>query len=120
MSGTPIDDYLAVQPEPQRATLCALRDRILTVIPDAEECMSYGIPGFRLRGKVVAGIAGYARHVSYFPHSGKVLPVLADRLGDYDWSTGTLHMPVDEPLPQDLIRDLIDEKLRQAFGGAQS
>lgn len=120
VSRNPIDAYLAAQPEPQRSTLQVMRRQILEVIPDAEECLSYGIPGFRFRGKVIAGIAGYAHHVSYFPHSGKVLPALADLLEDYDWGAGTLRVPVDSPLPQELTEALIAEKLRQAFGDAQS
>lgn len=97
-----------------------MRERIRRVVPDAEECLSYGIPGFRFRGKVIAGIAGYAKHVSYFPHSGKVLPALRDRLTELDWAAGTLRLPVDQPLSGDLIAALLAEKIRQTFGEPSS
>ena len=114
MTSTEVTAYLEQQPEPQRSTLETLRSRIRDVIPEAEECLSYGIPGFRVGGKVVAGIAGYARHVSYFPHSGQVLTRMRHMLDGYDWGAGTLRMPIDQPLPTELISALIAERLRQA------
>ena len=115
MSTNEVEAYFAAQPEPQRSTLTEMRARIKRILPDAEECLSYAIPGFRVRGKMIAGIAGYKNHVSYFPHSGKVLPVLADHLTDYEWATGTLRFPIDQPLPDRLVKALIEERLRQAF-----
>jgi hypothetical protein len=72
-------------------------------------------PAFRLDGKVLAGFGAFARHLSYFPHSGKVLPVLADKLTDYDWSTGTLRFAIDQPLPSELVAELVRVRRSQAF-----
>ena len=72
MSEQEIDQYLAALDEPKRSTLEALRRSILEVVPDAEQCISYGMPAFRLQGKVVAGFAAF-KHLSYLPHSGSVL-----------------------------------------------
>ena len=52
MSEQEIDDYLAGLGEPQRSTLEALRSSILAVVPDAEQCISYGMPAFRVEGKL--------------------------------------------------------------------
>ena len=68
-----VDSYLAALAEPKQSTLRALRQTILEIIPEAEPCISYGIPAFRLQGKVIAGFAAYKNHLSYFPHSGSVL-----------------------------------------------
>jgi uncharacterized protein YdhG (YjbR/CyaY superfamily) len=73
-----IDAYLAGVDEPKRAALEQLRRTILGIIPDAEQCISYKIPAFRMHGKVVAGFAAFANHLSYFPFSGSVLGRLAD------------------------------------------
>ncbi|MEI8081610.1 MAG: DUF1801 domain-containing protein, partial [Actinomycetes bacterium] len=100
MAQTVIDDYLADVSEPQRSTLQSLRGTIARLLPDAEECISYGMPAFKLDGKAIAGFAAYKQHCSYFPHSGAVLEVLADDLLDYDWSKGTLRFAVDVPLPE--------------------
>ena len=110
-----IDAYLAELDATKRATLQTVRERIRAALPDAEECISYGMPAFRVEGKVLAGFGAFVRHLSYFPHSGKVLPVLADRLTEYDWATGTLRFPLDAPLPAELITELIRVRREQAF-----
>ena len=93
MSKEEIDAYLETLEEPKRATLRELRQTILGVIPDAEQCISYGMPAFRLRGKVVAGFAAFKNHLSYFPHSGSVIPALRHDVAQYATSTGTLQIP---------------------------
>ena len=78
MSAEEIDAYLAELDEPERGTLEALRRTILEVVPDAEQCISYGMPAFKVGGKAVAGFAAFKHHLSYFPHSGTVLPELSE------------------------------------------
>lgn len=111
MRANEVDAYLAGLEEPKRATLEALRRSILTVVPDAEECTSYGMPAFRVGGKVVAGFAAFKNHLACLPHSGEVLARLGDRLSGYECTKGSLHFPVDEPLPDDLVRSLVEAKL---------
>ncbi len=107
-----VDAYLARLEEPKRTTLEALRRSILAVVPDAEEGISYGMPAFRVDGKVVAGFAAFKNHLAYLPHSGEVLTVLDDRLREYECTKGSLHFPIDEPLPDDLVSSLVDAKLQ--------
>jgi len=61
----------------------------------------------------VAGYAYFKKHCSYFPHSGSVLPELADELSGYTWSKGTLQFSPDEPLPADLVRRLVEVRRAQ-------
>ena len=61
----------------------------------------------------VAGYASFTRHCSYFPHSGAVLTELADDLEGYRWSKGTLQFPIDEPLPEPLVRRLVEARLAE-------
>ncbi|WP_406831990.1 DUF1801 domain-containing protein [Pedococcus sp. KACC 23699] len=111
MPADEVDEYLAGLDEPKRSTLEALRRSILTVVPDAQECISYGMPAFRVDGKVVAGFAAFKHHLAYLPHSGRVLSDLGDAISGYEHTSGSLHFPVDEPLPDDLVRRLVEEKL---------
>ena len=117
MSQQEVDEYLAAVEEPKRTTLEALRRTILRIVPDAEQCISYGMPAFKLDGKVVAGFAAFKRHLSYFPHSGSVLPELTDELSGYTTTKGTLQFPVDQPLPQPLVEKLIAVRRRQLAAG---
>jgi uncharacterized protein YdhG (YjbR/CyaY superfamily) len=111
-----IDDYLASLEEPKRSTLTVLRQSILDVIPEAEQSISYGLPDFRVQGKVVAGFGAFENHLSYLPHSGSVFPGFGDELAPYKRSTGALQFPVDTPLPRELVRKLVTTRMRQAQG----
>ncbi|HUD79500.1 MAG TPA: DUF1801 domain-containing protein [Streptosporangiaceae bacterium] len=119
MSAAEIDDYLHSLEEPKRSTLSQLRRDILAVLPGAEQCLSYGLPGFRIGGKTIAGFAAFKNHLSYLPHSGSVFPELTDELAGYQKSAGSLHFPVDQPLPSGLVEQLIAVRLRQAFHQGQ-
>ena len=115
MSAEEIDRYLEALEEPKRGTLTLLRQRILDVLPDAEQGISYGLPAFKVRGKTIAGFAAFKDHLSYLPHSGSVFPQLADELTGYPCSKGALRFDVDRALPASLVEKLVEVRLRQAF-----
>lgn len=108
-----VDDYLQALPDDQRAALQHLRETILSIIPDAQEVMSYGMPGYRIDSQVVAGFAAFRHHLSYFPHSGSVLAEMADDVADYAQTKGSLHFTVERPLPTALVRRLIRTRRAQ-------
>jgi uncharacterized protein YdhG (YjbR/CyaY superfamily) len=113
VSAEEIDDYLRDVEEPKRRTLEELRGTILEVIPDAEQGISYGLPAFRLHGKTIAGFAAFKDHLSYLPHSGSVLGQLAGDLAGYTMTKGSLHFPIDRPLPSGVVKKLIAMRLRE-------
>ena len=113
MSREQIDAYLAKVEEPKRTTLEQLRRTILSLVPEAEECISYQVPAFRVGGKVIAGFAAFKNHLSYLPFSGSVLNQLPEELASYDKTLSALHFPVDRPLPAPLVKKLIDVRLRE-------
>ena len=85
----------------------------MEVIPDAEQGISYGLPAFRVQGKVVAGFAAFKNHLSYLPHSGSVFPELRRARLDQT-STGALRFAVDTPLPKPLVAKLIAVRMEEA------
>lgn len=107
-----VDAYIAALPEPKRGTLEEVRRRILIAIPDATQKISYGMPGFVINGKVVAGIAAFKNHLAYLPHSGRVFTGLERELTGFMRTMSSLHFKVDEPLSQELINALIEEKMQ--------
>jgi uncharacterized protein YdhG (YjbR/CyaY superfamily) len=115
MSSAEVNTYLADVEEPKRSTLQRLRQTILEVVPEAEEGISYGVPAFRVRGKVIAGFAAFKNHLSYLPHSGSVFPALRDEVGAYKTSSGALQFPIDSPLPKPLVEHLVRVRIAQAF-----
>ena len=108
-----VDDYLSHLDEPKRRTLEALRRAILEVVPEAEQVISYRVPAFRVHGKTIAGFAAFKDHLSYLPFSGSILGQLADELRDYTMTKSALHFPVDRPLPQGLVKKLVELRLAE-------
>jgi uncharacterized protein YdhG (YjbR/CyaY superfamily) len=113
MSTEDVDRYLAALGEPKRSTLEELRRSILEVVPDAEQCISYSHPAFKVQDKVVAGFAAFKDHLSYLPHSGSVLTTIHDQVATYEQTKGSLHFAVDQPLPRPLVRSLVMTKQAQ-------
>lgn len=113
MTAADVDTYLADLDEQKRVTLEQVRRNILAVLPNAEECLSYGTPAFKFRGKTVAGFAAFGDHLSYLPHSGSVLSVLEPELADFEHTKGSLHFPIDQALPASLVNKLITTRLAQ-------
>ena len=113
MGADEVDAYLQGVPEPQRSTLAQVRAALEALLPDAEQMITYGAPTFKVGGKGVAGIAAFARHCSYLPMSGSVTAALADELAEYETTKGSVKFPVDEPLPEPILRALVDTRLAE-------
>jgi uncharacterized protein YdhG (YjbR/CyaY superfamily) len=113
MAATEIDEYLTSLDEPMRSTLEELRRRILAVVPEAEQSISYSMPAFRVHGKVVAGFAAFRKHLSYLPHSGSVLGTLSAEISGYAHTKSSLHFALDSPLPAPLVAKLVTARLRE-------
>lgn len=108
-----IDEYLATVTGDRRLALDRLRKTVRSIVPRAEECISYGIPAFRLNGKVIAGFAATAKGCSYFPFSGRTLTTLTKVLGGHERTKSSLHFDPLEPLPAALVRKLIRTRIAE-------
>lgn len=108
-----IDRHLKKFSGAQLETLQHLRETVLSIVPSANETISYGMPAFEINGKVVAGFEGFKKHCSYLPHSGSVLEALD---GFPEWcevSKGTLKFPIGKKLPKTLVRKLISVRRKE-------
>jgi uncharacterized protein YdhG (YjbR/CyaY superfamily) len=108
-----IDDYLATVSGERRVALEALRRTLRTMLPKAEECISYGLPAFRLGGKVIAGFQATAKGCSYYPFSGSTLGTLAHDLAAYNQTKSALHFGPEKPLPTALVRKLVKARIAE-------
>lgn len=109
-----IEAYLSKVPEPAQATLRAVREAIRKVAPaEAEEKFSYGVPAFRLPKGSLAGYAAGKEFCSYYPMSGRVITKLARELKGYATTSGSIHFPLDEPLPDSLVQKLVAARLAE-------
>lgn len=104
------DDYLAVLSAAKRWTLEKLRREIKAAAPKAEECISYGIPGFRLKGKLLVSYGAAAKHCAFYP--GATAQAFKKELKDYDTSgKGTIRFPAEKPLPSALVRKIVKARI---------
>ncbi len=101
--------YLAGVSPDKRVALERLRKLIRAAAPGAEECISYGIPAFRLNGKFLVGLGAAANHCSFYP--GAVLATFGEDLKGYDTSKGTIRFQPDKPLPGALVRKLVKARV---------
>ena len=113
-SATPknVDEYLAGLPEPARSTLKRMRAVIRSAVPpQATETISYGIPAFKYKGSLV-WFAGFSHHCSLFP-TASVIQAFKKELKGYNTSKGTIHFPVDKPLPAALLKKLVKARVAE-------
>ena len=108
-----IDEYLTALSNDKRAALERLRRIIRAAAPGAEECISYGLPAFRLDGKGIACFGAAANHCAIYGAVG----AYKDELEAFDTSKGTIRFQPDDPLPATLVRKLV--KARIAKNAAQ-
>lgn len=99
------DDYLATLSADKRAALQTLRRAITAAAPAAEECISYGIPAFRLNRKLLVFYGAGKNHCSFYP--GSTIQSLKTDLRGYDTSKGTIRFSPAKPLPAALVRKLV-------------
>jgi uncharacterized protein YdhG (YjbR/CyaY superfamily) len=106
------DRYLALLPSAERRALEKLRKQIKAAAPKAEERMSYGIPGFRLNGKLLVSYGAAVKHCAFYP--GSIVREFAKELKDYDTSgKGTIRFSTDKPLPASLVRKIVKARIAQ-------
>jgi uncharacterized protein YdhG (YjbR/CyaY superfamily) len=108
-----VDEYLAGVPEPARSALRKMREAIRSALPpQASETISYGIPAFRLNG-VLMWYAAFSDHCSLFP-TASVIEAFKNQLEGLSTSKGTIHFPIDKPLPTALIKKLVKARVVQS------
>lgn len=108
-----VDKYLAGIPQPARSTLTKVRAAIRAAAPrEATETISYQIPTFTYKGRLVA-FAAFSDHCSFFPMSTAVMRAYKKELKAFEKSTGTIRFPVDRPLSAALVKKLVKARVAQ-------
>ncbi len=101
-----VDAYMATCPEATQKKLAEVRATIKAAVPDAEETISYQIPTFTLQGRYLIHFAAYKSHIGLYP-----APIghaeFAEASLIYAAGKGTMKFPLDQPIPFDLIRKIV-------------
>lgn len=112
MSFKNIDEYIKAFPESTGHILKKIRDLIHNIAPDAVEAISYQMPTFKLKGKVLLHFAGYEHHIGLYatPTGHKKF---AEELSKYKQGKGSVQFPLDQPIPYDLIEKIVKFRVEE-------
>jgi uncharacterized protein YdhG (YjbR/CyaY superfamily) len=108
-----IDEYLASVNGQHRDALQKIREAIHVVAPKAEECISYGIPAFRLNGRSLVFFGAWANHCAFYPGSSATLKKFRNELRDFQASKGTIRFSTRKPLPAALVKKLVKARIAE-------
>ena len=109
-----VDSYLKSLPDEQREPLQKLRETIAAAAPEAEEGITYSMPGFLLGGKGFVGYMAFKDHYSFFPMSTKAIDEHRDELGSRVTGNGTISFAYGERFPAVLVKKVVKTRLAEA------
>lgn len=116
---TVIDDYLGTVEPSKRAELERIRALARASVPDAEEAIVYGMPTLKYRGKPFLGFDAHKQHIGVYPYSSEVIEKLKEELHAFRLSSGAIRVPLDSPIPEGLLRQIIDCRIAAIESGAK-
>ena len=116
MSSREVDDYLAALPAEKQARMRELRSWIKSAAPEAEEVITYKMPGFKLNGKFLVSYDAYKHHFSLFPASVGVEKSLGTEIEPFVTGKGTISFTDDKPLTKAMVETIIKVRLAEVRG----
>jgi len=113
---TTVDAYIAQFPPEVQRLLAEIRAVIRAAAPEAEEKISYRMPGYAQCGALV-WFAAFKRHIGFYPTASGIA-AFKDELSAYKTARGSVQFPLDQPIPYDLIRKIVRFKVAENTGKA--
>lgn len=106
-----VEDYIASFPEDIQELLKELREAVRETAPEAMEKISYGMPTFAMDGNIIH-FAAFKNHIGLYPGADGVA-AFQDELKPYKTSKGTIQFSLDQPLPMNLIKRIVNYKVEE-------
>jgi len=111
-SDATVPSYISAFPKDVQQILRKIRSTIRKAAPKAEESISYGIPTYKFDGPLIY-FAAFKSHIGLYPMTKTVKEKFRDEIAGYKQSKGTIRLPLDEPIPYDLIARIVKFKMRE-------
>ena len=106
-----IDEYIATFPTEVQKLLQEMRATIRAAAPEAQEKISYQMPTFYLKGNLVH-FAAYQKHIGFYP-APRGIEAFQTELAVYKGAKGSVQFPIDQPLPLDLVRRIVEYRVAE-------
>jgi uncharacterized protein YdhG (YjbR/CyaY superfamily) len=113
-------EYFAAQPRAVAARLRQIHSAVRKGVPDAVEVISYGMPAFKLHGRILIYYAAHSNHVGLYP-APRTAPEFKEELASYGGGKGTVQFPHAERFPAGLVGRMVRFKakeLREKYGSS--
>jgi len=111
-----IDEYIGGFPADVAGVLVQIRETIRRAAPEAVERMSYKMPTFAL-GKDIVHFGAFKGHIGLYPPVRE--PALQKRIAPYVGEKGNLRFPLDQPIPYDLIADIVKARVERTLASGR-
>lgn len=105
-----VEDYIDSSPDSIKPKLNTIRDIIKDAAPHATEKISYGMPYYGYKGRLVY-FAYYKNHIGFYAMS-PAMEKYKDEVKSFRTGKATLQFNLDQKLPEVLIRKLVREMVR--------
>lgn len=115
---TSIDEYIASFPADIQERLRQMRAVIREAAPEAQEKISYQMPTFFLHGNLVH-FAAFKNHIGFYP-APRGIEAFKDELAAYEGAKGSVQFPLDQPLPLDLVRRIVQFRVADQLQNAKA
>ena len=102
-----MSDYIAGLEGPERDVIEGIRARAVTLVPEAVEGVSYGMPALRYRDSPLLSVMQAKEHIGLYPYSPPVIEAVSAELEGYSWAKGTIRFTPEHPLPDSLVERII-------------
>jgi uncharacterized protein YdhG (YjbR/CyaY superfamily) len=102
-----MSDYIAGLEPPDRDLIERIRARAVSLVPEAVEGMSYGMPALRYRDSPLVALMSTKDHIGMYPFSPDVVSAVEAELDGYSWSKGTIRFTAEHPLPDSLVDRIV-------------
>jgi len=106
-----VDEYIAAFPENVQTILERMRHTVRDAAPQAEETISYQMPAFKLNG-ILVWFAAFKNHIGFYPTTSAI-EAFKEKLSDYEVSKGTVRFPMNEPIPFDLVEEMVRFRVKE-------
>lgn len=110
-----IEAYIAAYPEAVQGYLRQMQETIQKAAPDAETLINYGVPTFRLKKKNLVSFGAAKAHIGFYPLP-EAIEAFKEQLSAYKVSKGSVQFPFSQPLPLDLVTEIVKFRVERVNG----